>query len=320
MSNAPARPTVGIIGLGDMGANIGRSILRAGFELHVFDTRPEPIAALVEHGALGCASTEDVASRADLIAVVVVDDEQVRSVVRGMLPHAHAGAVFLIHSTIRPSTVIELAEEARAAGLDLIDATVTGGAEKAALGQLTVLVGGADMAVQRCRPVLQAIGRDVFHLGPVGAGSAGKLVNQLLALGGYALQIEAMQLATAYGIDEESATSFLVAGGADSRGIRTWGLLDRVRRSHERLAGTEAIYRYMAKDLHEATQAAGERSLTLPLTAAAAELLPEKMQQRDRQVPPTSEIPRCRGCDQELALPYRDTGEHPECRQLVAGS
>lgn len=317
MSSGQGNVHVGVVGCGDIGGSIAGCVSRAGFEPFVYDLRTEAVDALVDLGAVRSESLEDMARRADLISLAVFDDEQVSSVVETMIPHARPGAIFIVHSTVRPSTAVRLAEAAREAALDLIDAPVTGGPDKAKLGLLTVFVGGGDAAVERCTSLLQVIGSHVFHLGPPGAGSAAKLMNNLLALGGYALQLEAMQLGAAYGIDEDTATSFLVVGGGDSRGIRTWGSMDRFRRSHDRLAGTPEMYEYMSKDLREAAEAAGERGVILPLTASAGEILPRKLQQRDREFQPTKEIPRCAGCDQELALPFRQVGVHPECRDLV---
>jgi 3-hydroxyisobutyrate dehydrogenase-like beta-hydroxyacid dehydrogenase len=172
--------------------------------------------------------------------------------------------------------------------------------------------------VRSCWPVLEIIGNDLFHVGPVGAGSAGKLVNNLLSLGTYLLQLEAMQLAKAYGIDEDSATSFLASSGGDSRGIRTWGRLDRIRRETRPDGGNPPMYALAAKDIRAAALAASSRSVLLPLAAVMGDLVGPKMAERDQAVsalgaPPT---PRCNVCHQELAAPFRATGTHPECRSV----
>lgn len=319
MTDADAALRWGIVGVGDMGANIARSVIEHGFDAHVFDRRPEPLEELAHLGAKVASSLEELTHEANVISVVVVNDEQVRDVISTMIETAQTGTAFIVHSTVRPSTVIDLTEAARAAGMDVLDAGVTGGPEKAELGRLTLLIGGSDQTVRRCWPLLDAMGAHLFHLGPAGAGVAGKLVNNLLSIGGYALQLEAMELARAYGIEEDTATSFLVVGGGDSRGIRTWGRLDRIRRDHPVFGGTAHMYEHMSKDLREAAEAGAERGAILPLAAVAGELLPRKMLRRDellgRHI--ITEVPRCRGCHQDLAKPYREQGFHPECADLL---
>ena len=302
-----------------MGAKMARAVVEHGFEARVFDRRREPLDELADLGAKVASSLEELSRATNVISVVVVNDEQVRDVISTMIETAQAGTVFIVHSTVRPSTVIDLAVLAQSCGMDVVDAGVTGGPEKAELGRLTLLIGGSDESVRRCWPLLEAMGANLFHLGPPGAGVAGKLVNNLLSIGGYALQLEAMELARAYGIEEETATSFLVVGGGDSRGIRTWGRLDRIRRSHPVFGGTAHIYEHMSKDLREAAEAGAERGTILPLAAVAGEMLPRKMLRRDEMLGDTfAEAPRCRGCHQDLAKPFQEQGFHPECGDLPA--
>jgi 3-hydroxyisobutyrate dehydrogenase-like beta-hydroxyacid dehydrogenase len=309
------RTVVGVVGLGDMGAGIAGSILRAGFKLVAFDLRPQAVEPLVAAGASASASLEDLTRTCDVICVVVVNDAQVDHVVRSLLADPRRTNAIVVNSTVIPKTVVDLDGPARAAGVSLVDAPVSGGGEKGALGTLTVIVGGDADAVAYCRPVLDAIGSEILHVGPLGAGVAGKLVNNLLSLGGNALQIEAMQLADAYGISEDAATSIITVSAGDSRGIRTWGRLDRIRTTHT-LAGTPEIYEIFAKDVRCAAVAAGLRGVTLPLTAVIGDLIGPKMSARDGLLEARGDsapIPRCAICNQELAFRYREGGRHPEC-------
>jgi 3-hydroxyisobutyrate dehydrogenase-like beta-hydroxyacid dehydrogenase len=311
---APENTTVGIVGLGDMGAAIARSIVRT-FPLIAFDLRKEAVDKLVALGARRADSLQALAEQCEVILLVVVDDKQVNQVVSELLPHPGKLHTLIVSSTVLPSTVIALSEQAGKAGLDLIDAPVSGGAERASAGTITVLIGGAEEAVQRCRRVFESFGRALFHLGPVGAGSAGKLVNNLLSLGGNMLVLEAMQLAEAYGISEDAVTEFIPLGTGDSRNIRTWGRIDRARRSHT-LAGTPAIYDIFSKDVKAAAMAAGQRGVVLPIAASIGAMMAEKMKARDQYLEArglTGPLPRCAICDQELAAPYRQSGVHPEC-------
>src|SRR5262245_4824464 len=297
-----------------MGGAVARSVLRDGFRLTAFDLRDEPVAELVELGATRAGSIAEVAAKARVISVVVVSDEQVRDVGRQLLEHAPAGTIVLVHSTVRPSTVVELAERARDGGVTVLDVAVNGGNEKAGRGLLTLMVGGDGDAVEFCRPLFDAFGQHVFHMGPVGSGVVAKLVNNLIALGSYALQLEAMRLAASYGLDEDSVTTAVIASQGDCRGIRTWGRHDR-KRAIRAAEGTDWSFR-MGRDLEEAAIAAGHRGVSLPLTGIIAEAMPSMLRRRDRELaqrPPRDPIPLCTSCGQELALVFRAAGVHPEC-------
>ena len=305
---------VGVAGLGDMGAGIASSIIRT-FPMVAFDLRPAAVERFVAMGARPAESLAALADQCDVAVVVVVDDAQVKSVVGALFRHPGRLRSIIVSSTILPKTAIELSQQADELGLDLIDAPVSGGAEKASRGTITVLVGGKDDAVKRCWPVLESFGGNVFHIGPIGAGSVAKLANNLLSLGGNMLQLEAMQLADAYGVPEDALISFLTVSTGDSRNIHTWGRLDRVRRTHT-LAGTPAIYDIFSKDVKAAAEAAGQQGVTLPITAGIGAMMAEKMKIRDKFLVErgmTGPIPRCSTCGQELAAPFREAGVHPEC-------
>ena len=311
---SPGNTTVGIVGLGDMGAAIASSIVRT-FPLVAFDLRKEAVDKLVAQGAKRTESLQTLADQCEVVVLVVVDDKQVNQVVSELLRHPGKLHTIVVSSTVLPSTVGALREQAIQAGLELIDAPVAGGAEKASAGTITVLIGGEQAAVRRCWPILQSFGRNLLHVGPIGAGSAAKLVNNLLSLGGNMLILEAMQLAEVYGISEEAAIEFITLGTGDSRNIHTWGRIDRARRGHT-LAGTPALYEIFSKDVKTAAVAAGQRGVTLPIAAAIGAMMAEKLKARDQLLEArglTAPLPRCTICGHELASPYRKAGAHPEC-------
>jgi 3-hydroxyisobutyrate dehydrogenase len=305
---------IGIVGVGNMGGAIARSVLRNGFQLTAFDLRADALAELVALGATAGGSVADVAARSKVVSVVVVSDEQVKDVGGAIVDAAQPGTYVLVHSTVRPGTVVDLAELAAAKGVQVMDVSVNGGNEKAALGTLTLMVGGPDDAVEYCWPLFEAFGVNIFHMGPVGSGVVGKLVNNLIALGSYALQLEAMRLAAAYGLAEDDVTTAVIASMGDNRGIRTWGRHDR-KRAIRAAQGTDWSER-MGRDLDEAAIAAGARGINLPVTAMIAEAMPSMLRRRDRELAkrgPLEPIPLCRLCDQELAAAFRERGVHPEC-------
>lgn len=311
----PGKTVVGVVGLGAMGAGIAANLVRAGFETVVTDLREDAVAKLVAEGAAAAADLADLAARCDVILVVVLDDKQVLGVTEQLAATGGRARTVILNSTIRPETAQSAAARLAPVGIAMLDAPVSGGAEKSALGTLTLLIGGADDVVARCAPVVEAIGASIFHVGPVGAGSAGKLVNNLMALGQYVLQVEAMQLADAYGISEDLAVAFVSVSAGDSAGIRTWGRYDRIRRTHT-LAGTPAMYDVLGKDLRAAAVAAGRCGVTLPITATIGELIGQKMQARDVVLEERGGLGpevRCPGCGQELAAPFLEEGFHPQC-------
>src|SRR5882724_9206791 len=152
---SPQSTTVGIVGLGDMGAAIASSIVRT-FPLIAFDLRKEAVDKLVALGAKRAESVQALAERCEVVILVVVDDKQVNQVVGELLRHPGKLHTIIVSSTVLPSTVIALAEQAAKVGLDLIDAPVSGGAEKASRGILTVLIGGGRTPVRRCWRILES--------------------------------------------------------------------------------------------------------------------------------------------------------------------
>jgi len=306
---------VGVVGVGNMGGAVARSMVRAGFDVVVYDIREEAVRALVQAGARAAASLEALVADVQFVSVVLVSDDQVRKIGGSIVELAKPGTIVAVHSTVRPSTVVALAEQAARKGVSVIDVAVNGGSEKANLGKLTLMVGGDAEPIRYAMPLLETFGAQIFHVGPVGSGLVGKLVNNLIAIGSYALQLEAMELADAYGMDEDTVTTIVSFSQGDNRGIRTWGRHDRKRA--ERAAQGVSWAERMGRDLEEAAIAAGLRQVTLPLTAVVAEALPSKLRRRDRvlaQRPPSPPVPRCPECDSELAAPFRAIGVHPECR------
>ena len=315
-THEPGKAVVGVVGIGAMGSGIAASLLRGGFDVVVCDTRPAALAPLVQAGATAADGLADVVARCDVAVIVVNDDDQVRAVVTGLLATSARLSSIIVSSTVLPGTVVRLAEEAEPHGITVLDAPVSGGAEKSARGTLTIMVGAADEPAARCAPIFHAMGTSIFHVGPVGAGSAGKLVNNLLAIGQYVVQVEAMQLADAYGITEDKAVEFITVSAGDSHGIRTWGRYDRLRTAHT-LAGTPAMYEMLAKDLRYAAKAASQRDVQLPITSALGEAIGPKLIERDALIAARGGLgPErlCSVCGQELAHPFLAAGIHPLCR------
>jgi 3-hydroxyisobutyrate dehydrogenase-like beta-hydroxyacid dehydrogenase len=305
---------VGIVGLGNMGEQIAAALIRAGLETYVYDIRPESVQKLVQIGARAANSVKELAEQVEVVGVVVLNEEQVSSVADEV---ASVGLprTLVIHSTVTPLYVQELAERLGAQQVDVVDAAVAGGVARARTGDLTVMVGGTDDAVAGVSDLFDAIGRDIFHVGPAGAGSAVKLAVNFMTIGGYALQMEAMEFVRGHGLTEDALSAVLTTSSADSRAVRTWGFQDRLRRTAA--PGTAPSHMVMRKDIASFATAGARLGLLMPLATVAAETLLPKVDARDRyldemgDMPP---VPRCVVCTLELIPPFRDAGVHPECK------
>jgi 3-hydroxyisobutyrate dehydrogenase len=183
---------VGFVGLGNIGKPMALRLAAAdGIELTVYDVAPEPVAELVAAGANAADSV--AAIEADVVCVMVRDDDQVRSVAADL----GAGTVIVVHSTVAPGTPGEL----EAQGLTVLDAPVSGGSMGAADGSLAIMVGGSEEAFAVARPALDAMGSLVTHAGPIGAGTRMKLARNLMHFVAFTAATEASRLAEASGLD-----------------------------------------------------------------------------------------------------------------------
>ncbi|HNG23616.1 MAG TPA: NAD(P)-dependent oxidoreductase [Microthrixaceae bacterium] len=195
---------IGFIGLGNIGAPMARRLLDRPDELVVLDVAAAATAPFAAEGATVAATPAELAARARVISIVVRDEAQVADVLDGpdgLLAAATAGTVVAVHSTISAEGAVALAERASAAGVDLVDAPISGGAMGAHEGTLAVMVGGSDDAVERARPVLERYASLVVHCGPVGQGTRMKIARNLITFASFAAVGEAQRLAQAAGLD-----------------------------------------------------------------------------------------------------------------------
>ncbi|WP_235738604.1 NAD(P)-dependent oxidoreductase [Nocardioides alcanivorans] len=193
---------VGFVGLGNIGKPMALRLAAAdGIELSVFDVTPEPVAELVAAGARATDSVAALAAGVDVVAVMVRDDDQVRSVLAEVLAADGAVRVVVVHSTVAPPTPAELVELAAPHGVAVLDAPVSGGAMGAADGSLAIMVGGSDEAYAIAEPALAAMGAKLVHAGAIGTGTAFKLCRNLMHFAAFTAATEAQRLAEAAGLD-----------------------------------------------------------------------------------------------------------------------
>ncbi|CAD2245065.1 3-hydroxyisobutyrate dehydrogenase [Xanthomonas arboricola] len=195
---------IAFIGLGNMGGPMAANLSKAGHQLRVFDLVPAALDAAVATGAHAASSAHDTLADAEIVISMLPASRHVEALYlgeAGILAQIPEGALVIDCSTIAPASARKLAAEAQARGLAVLDAPVSGGTAGAAAGSLTFIVGGAAQVLERARPVLQAMGKNIFHVGDNGAGQVAKLCNNM-ALGVImAATGEALALGVAQGLD-----------------------------------------------------------------------------------------------------------------------
>ena len=209
---------VGFIGLGTMGRNAALNVARAGFEMVVFDVRPEALKPLVERGAKAAGSPAEVLEQVDVVVSMVFGPKEIEAVVRGdngFLSTSCQGKYWIDLTTSSPQLMRALGEEFRAKGGAPIDAPVTGSVDAAIRGDMPMFVGGEDADIEHVRPVIEAMG-EVRKVGKYGNGCVAKLVNNQLWKIHAAAIGEAMVTAKLAGLEPDVWWSVMKGGAADS--------------------------------------------------------------------------------------------------------
>ena len=216
--------TVGLIGLGAMGSGMAQSLRRAGHTVHVFDVRREAAEAFAKDGGVACASVAELGAACDVVISVVVNAAQTEAVLfgtdgqdRGCASHMNPGSVFVMCSTVDPNWSVALEARLEGMGLRYIDAPISGGAAKAASGQMTMMTAGKPEAYAVAEPFLNAMAGKVYKLGDsAGAGSKVKIINQLLAGVHIAAAAEAMALGLREGVNAEALYEVITNSAGNS--------------------------------------------------------------------------------------------------------
>jgi 3-hydroxyisobutyrate dehydrogenase-like beta-hydroxyacid dehydrogenase len=265
---------VGFIGLGSIGIFMARRLARCGFAVTGCDISPEMLAAFDEPGTRREADPMATARAAEVLGICVRTDEQLESLAGdGALFRALGeGGIAVIHSTVGPELARRLAAAAAPLGVGVIDAGVSPGGPHVGEGKASIFVGGEDAVVARARPYLEALGR-VAHLGPVGRGLEGKLLNNLASVAGYGLSAAILELGGKLGFEREELRQALLAGSAQSFALQVVpGLL---RPSGAGATGTaQSLHDLLKKDVDHAAALVdrGEPELQVLLASAEAML------------------------------------------------
>ena len=218
--------SVGLVGLGAMGLPMGRRLLGAGFDLHVVPhVNRAPAEELTALGASVRDAPRDLAGDCSIVITSVPDVPHVRSVLfgeGGLAIEPHEGLLHADMSTITPSAAREFHEKLASLGMHSLDAPVSGGPARAADGTLTIMVGGKPEVVERARPVLEALGKHIIHVGDAGAGQAVKLVNQLMISIIMVANAEALSLGVKAGVPLETLTEVISTSSGSNYLMQSW--------------------------------------------------------------------------------------------------
>jgi 3-hydroxyisobutyrate dehydrogenase len=268
---------IAFIGLGNMGGPMAANLLKAGHTLHVFDLAADAIAHAVSHGATATNTAMEAVQAAEVVISMLPASRHVEGLYlgeAGLLPHIPDGALVIDCSTIAPASAQKVARAANARGLAMIDAPVSGGTAGATAGTLTFIVGGDNDALERARPVLADMGKNIFHVGASGAGQVAKLCNNM-ALGVImAVTGEAIALGVAHGLDPGVLSQMMAVSTSRSWATEVcnpWpGVLDNAPASRGYTGGFGNDL--MLKDLGLAAEAAMGVGASIPLGELARNL------------------------------------------------
>ena len=277
---------IGYIGVGDMGGPMAVNLAKAGFTVKVYDLRESAMEPALAAGAQRAADVANIARTTDVIHICVVYNEQVADVVLGeggLLANGRSGQILIVHSTVGPKFLQDCAQAAKAKGIDLIDAAVSGGRSNSIDGTLTLMLGGEASVVNYCMPLFRVVGKHIFHVGDVGAGQAVKVVNNVMAGVHRLIYLEALSIATAYGVSESSVNDVVSVSSGMSWWQMNMAVLDNRPKSHAHMGIDELPYRF-TKDLRHAIEVGNDKRLSLPLTALAAQIAPALYKKRFESV------------------------------------
>ncbi|MBS1160115.1 MAG: NAD(P)-dependent oxidoreductase [Proteobacteria bacterium] len=258
---------IAFLGLGIMGRPMALNLIKGGHAVTVWARRAESMAPLLAAGAVAAASQVEAARGQDLVISMVADAPDVAEVMRAVAQGAQPGLVAVDMSTIAPAAARKIGEELAAAGVDFVDAPVSGGEVGAIAGMLAIMAGGSEAAFARAKPAFECLGKNVVHVGASGAGQVTKAANQIVTGMGVLAVAEAFAFASKNGVEVGKVREALLGGFAYSKILENHGqrMLDRNFKPGFKSWMHE-------KDLNIVMQTAHELGLCLPGSAATAQM------------------------------------------------
>jgi len=266
------RPAIGFVGLGNMGTPMAGHLVEAGYRLIVADARPEQARRFVAgHPSAVTGSLPEVGSRAGVVITMLPDIGVVRDVLLGkdgLALSIAAGSILVDMSSSSPPGTIALGAELAKRGIRMIDAPVSGGVPRAISGELTIMVGGEAADIDRCEPILKAMGKTIFRTGKLGTGQAMKALNNLCSAAGLLIAAEAVRTGRQFGLDAELMVDILNAStGQNNSTLRKFKPFV-LPKKYDSGFGLDL----MVKDLSAALDLAASEDLEMPFSKSCVEL------------------------------------------------
>ena len=262
---------IGFIGLGIMGKPMAKNILKAGYPLTVYDRVSEKMDEVVKAGAKAGSSCKDVAAQSDIVITMLPNSPDVKEAVLGkdgVLDGAKPGTLIIDMSSIAPLASQEISEKAKAKGVIMLDAPVSGGEPKAVEGTLAIMVGGPQDTFESVKELLGVMGASVTWVGDIGSGNITKLANQIMVALHIAAMSEAMVLATKAGVDPERVFQAIRGGLAGSNVLDA--KMPLVLKGHFKPGFRIELH---IKDLQNALDTAHELGVPIPLSSGIMEIM-----------------------------------------------
>jgi 3-hydroxyisobutyrate dehydrogenase len=265
----------GFVGLGAMGAHMARSLHRAGLLTGVWNRTADKATALArELQCIAFSSLAELAGNCEAVVICVSADEDLRAVVAGLEPGLNLNMIVMDCSTVAAGTAREMHAALDALGVGFLDCPVSGGVEGARTAGLAIMVGGDETVFERARPILEAMGKNVAHLGPSGAGQAAKATNQIMCAGIIQAVGEAMAFAHAEGLPLDRLIELLGKGAGSS-----WYFVNRAPFMARKSYPAGFRVRLHAKDLRICRDMAAEQGAKLPVVESTLEQYAELVAQ-----------------------------------------
>jgi len=261
---------IGFIGLGIMGKPMAKNLIHANFSMVAYDIYKESLEEIESYGAERAPSSKEVASKCDVIITMLPDSLDVKKVVLnkgGVIEGVRAGQILIDMSSIAPLVTQEIAKELSKKGVEMLDAPVSGGQEKAKSGTLVIMVGGKEEVFKKCKDILGVIGKPTL-VGDIGAGQTTKLVNQVIVAINIAAVAEGLLLGKKAGVDPERIFEAIKGGLAGSQ-----CLTDKAPRMFQGKYEAGFRIKLHTKDLNNVLETSRELHTAMPLSAQVMEMM-----------------------------------------------
>ncbi|MCS6784121.1 MAG: NAD(P)-dependent oxidoreductase [Candidatus Caldarchaeum sp.] len=262
---------IGFIGLGLMGRPMALNLLKRGFKLAVFNRSRGPVDELVGFGAVGCSSASEVAELSETIIMMLPDEPEVRQVLtgeNGVLKTMRKGGIVIDMSTVSPMFSREMAALVRERGGEMLDAPVSGSTMAAEQGSLTIMVGGRYETYEKVKPVLEAMGKNIYYMGESGSGSLTKLCNQVAVAVNLLGACETLIVASKAGLDLNKVIEVISSGAGGS-----WQLTNLGPRMVVKDFRPGFKVKHLRKDLRMVRETAERLGLCLPAVGLVSEFV-----------------------------------------------